>query len=105
MLQMFTLDFVKVDQPACMRMGVEGAQVIGARNRAGTYRNRATWDREGAREHMGMGARPRREREAAAQDLRTGSGRVGIGGMVLAVRALVAHMVLRWAVGFPKTMG
>ena len=51
---------------------------------------------------MGMGAQGA---EAAAQNLRTGGGGVGIAGMVLAVRALVAHIVLRWAVGFPKTMG
>ena len=85
--------------------GAEGDEVAHKRSGGGAPEQRSDRDREGAREHMGMGARPRREREAAAQDLRTGSGRVGIGGMVLAVRALVAHIVLRWAVGFPKTMG
>jgi hypothetical protein len=44
---------------------------------------------------MGMGAQGA---EAAAQDLRTGGGGVGIAGMVLAVRAPVAHMLLRWGI-------
>jgi hypothetical protein len=40
--------FAKVVQPACMCMGVEGAQAIGAGNRVSTYRNRAMWDTEPA---------------------------------------------------------
>jgi hypothetical protein len=38
--------------------------------------------------------------EAAARDLRTGGGLVGIGGMLLSVRAPVAHMVLDGLLAF-----
>jgi hypothetical protein len=61
MLQMFPLNVAKVDMvehtlqwpdatvgPACMRMGVNGARVIGARNRVRTNRDGAGMGHEAA---------------------------------------------------------